>query len=246
LVAKTSGQVLVGDGTDLKSVAVSGDVTISSAGVVAIGSNKILSAMIKAGEIVNAHINAAAAIVKSKLDFSGANGIVNADVASAAAIAHSKMASLTASKLLQSDGSGVVSVVDTATYPSLTELAYLKGVTSAIQTQLAVKGGTSGTYTYSATATITLNSSATDYYKLNTSANAIALTLPAANAFAAGRGIKVTQVFSGGATRVTVSPAGTDTLQGLAGADVASFVYSTTAETHLFITNGTDAWLMFE
>lgn len=35
--AKTSGQILVGDGTDLLSVAVSGDATLSSAGAVTIG-----------------------------------------------------------------------------------------------------------------------------------------------------------------------------------------------------------------
>lgn len=43
--AKTSGQILVGDGTDIASVAVSGDVTLSSSGVTAIGSAKVLSAM---------------------------------------------------------------------------------------------------------------------------------------------------------------------------------------------------------
>jgi len=64
------------------------------------------------------------------------DSIVNAMVKTNAAIGLSKLAALTASKILQSDGSGVVSVVDTATYPSLTELAFLKGVTSALQTQI--------------------------------------------------------------------------------------------------------------
>lgn len=41
--------------------------------------------------LLNKNIDPAAAIVKSKLDFSGANGIVNADVAGAAAIARSKL-----------------------------------------------------------------------------------------------------------------------------------------------------------
>lgn len=41
LAAETSGQILVGDGTDLKSVAVSGDVTISTTGVVTVGAGKI-------------------------------------------------------------------------------------------------------------------------------------------------------------------------------------------------------------
>lgn len=46
LAAKTSGQILVGDGTDLKSVAVSGDVTLSSAGAITIGAKKVLSSML--------------------------------------------------------------------------------------------------------------------------------------------------------------------------------------------------------
>jgi hypothetical protein len=43
---KTSGQIPIGDGTDINSVAVSGDVTISSTGVTTIGANKITEAML--------------------------------------------------------------------------------------------------------------------------------------------------------------------------------------------------------
>lgn len=42
----TSGNILVADGTDFESVAMSGDVTISSAGVTAIGASKITYAML--------------------------------------------------------------------------------------------------------------------------------------------------------------------------------------------------------
>jgi hypothetical protein len=45
LDAKTSGHILIGDGTDVKSVAVSGDVGITSSGVTSIGAGKVLSAM---------------------------------------------------------------------------------------------------------------------------------------------------------------------------------------------------------
>lgn len=44
--------------------------------------------------------------------------------------------SLTASQILALDGSKNIQSLSTATYPSLTELSYVKGVTSAIQTQL--------------------------------------------------------------------------------------------------------------
>lgn len=61
--------------------------------------------------------------------------IVNADVNASAGIVFSKMAALTASRGLVSDGSGVVSVATT----TATEIGYVNGVTSAIQTQLDAK-----------------------------------------------------------------------------------------------------------
>jgi hypothetical protein len=46
LDAKGDGNILIGDGTDLKSVTVSGDVTITNAGVTAIGAKKVTTAML--------------------------------------------------------------------------------------------------------------------------------------------------------------------------------------------------------
>lgn len=53
--------------------------------------------------------------------------------------------SLTASQIVATDGSKALQSLTVATYPSLTELSYVKGVTSAIQTQINAKG--SGTVT---------------------------------------------------------------------------------------------------
>jgi hypothetical protein len=64
--------------------------------------------------------------------------IVNADIKSSAAIAFSKMADLTASRALVSDGSGDVSVSAVTS----TEVGYLDGVSSAIQTQIDSKTST--------------------------------------------------------------------------------------------------------
>ena len=61
--------------------------------------------------------------------------LVNADIKSSAAIAFSKMADLTASRALVSDGNGDVSVSAVTS----TEIGYLDGVSSAIQTQLDTK-----------------------------------------------------------------------------------------------------------
>ena len=65
----------------------------------------------------------------------GSGVIVNADVNSSAAIEFSKMENLTASRALVSDGNGDVSVSAVTS----TEIGYLDGVSSAIQTQLDTK-----------------------------------------------------------------------------------------------------------
>jgi hypothetical protein len=51
----------------------------------------------------------------------------------------SENAAITAARALKSNANGLPTHFDTATEPSLTELAYVKGVTSAIQTQLNAK-----------------------------------------------------------------------------------------------------------
>jgi hypothetical protein len=62
--------------------------------------------------------------------------VVNADIQAAAAIAVNKLAALTASRAVVTDGSGFVAAATT----TATEIGYVNGVTSAIQTQLDSKG----------------------------------------------------------------------------------------------------------
>ena len=75
------------------------------------------------------------------------------------------LSSLTSSQLLALDGSGNIQSLAVGTYPSLTELSYVKGVTSAIQTQLNAKGTftlpslTSGSVLFSNGTTISQNNS---------------------------------------------------------------------------------------
>ncbi len=100
-----SANILVGNGSSVATaVAVTGDIGITNAGVTSISSGVI----------------------------------VNADVNASAALAFSKMAALTASRALVSDGSGVAGVSAVTS----TELGYLSGVTSAVQTQLNAKQAT--------------------------------------------------------------------------------------------------------
>jgi hypothetical protein len=81
----------------------------------------------------NSSIASAAGIVYSKLNLTG--GILNADISASAAIALSKLAALTASRAVVTDGSGLL----VAASSTATEVGYLVGVTSAIQTQLDAK-----------------------------------------------------------------------------------------------------------
>jgi hypothetical protein len=142
--------------------------------------------------IVNADVASAAAIVYSKLSLT--NSILDADIKTTAAIAHSKMAALTASKILQSDGAGVVSVVDTATYPSLTELSYVKGAASNLQTQIsgintAIKTRTTVTGTTILTAATIKNIILAD-----TTGGAFTTTLPLISTIADGYEIVISCV----------------------------------------------------
>ena len=121
MTTNTSGHILVANGTSYNPVAVSGDVTIASSGAVTIANDAVEQAMI-ADDAVGA-------------DQLASNAVVNASVASGAAIAFSKMADLTASRALVSDSNGDVS----ASAVTSTEIGYLDGVSSAIQTQLDAK-----------------------------------------------------------------------------------------------------------
>lgn len=100
--ALASGYIYVGNSSNIATAtAVTGDITISNTGVVAIASGVI----------------------------------VNADISGSAAIAVSKLATLTTSKAVVSDSSGYL----TTSTATATEVGYLAGVTSAIQTQLDSK-----------------------------------------------------------------------------------------------------------
>jgi hypothetical protein len=99
-------------------------------------------------KLANANISASAAIAYSKLNLSAS--IVNADIAAAAAIALDKLAAVTASRALVSDGSGFIS----ASSVTATELGYVSGVTSSIQTQLNGKQAT-GDYITALTGDVT-------------------------------------------------------------------------------------------
>jgi len=79
-----------------------------------------------------------------------AGAIINADVNASAAIGLTKLAATTISRALVSDGSGFITPATT----TATEIGYVNGVTSAIQTQLNAKQAT-GNYITALTSDIT-------------------------------------------------------------------------------------------
>jgi hypothetical protein len=111
------------------------------------GSNNLTfnsTKIILSGAIVNADVNASAAIAYSKLALTGS--IVNADIGASAAIAVSKLAAVTASRALASDGSGFVA----ASSVTLNELQAIHSLTAS-RALAADSGGLIGA------ATTTLN-----------------------------------------------------------------------------------------
>lgn len=98
----TSAHLFIGNGSNVATdTAVTGDITITNVGVTSIS----------AGVILNASINASAAIALTKL------------------------AATTVSRALVSDGSGFITAATTTT----TEIGFVNGVTSSIQTQINTK-----------------------------------------------------------------------------------------------------------
>ena len=138
--------------------------------------------------LVNADVNAAAAIAYTKLNLTGT--LLNADIAAAAAIAWSKMANLTASRALYSDGSGDV----TASAVTDTELGYLSGVTSAVQTQIDALDSDVETYnTLTADTTLTA-ATLTKNIVLDTTAGNVQATLPATSTLTLGQKVEFNQI----------------------------------------------------
>ena len=132
LASLASANILVGNASGVPTAtAVTGDVTITNAGVTAIASNVI----------VNADINTAAAIAYSKLALS--SGITNTDINASAAIAGTKISPNFGSQNIQTSGtltvaSGVFNL-GTAAAPSITISGYLNtGIYSPGADQLAI------------------------------------------------------------------------------------------------------------
>ena len=149
--AKIANGTIVAD--DLASNAITtakitdGNVTLAKLASDSVNGGKIADDSINSEHYVDASIDtqhiADSQITLAKLASNSVNSskivddsIVNADINSSAAINFSKMENLTTARALVSDGSGDVSV----SAVTATEIGYLDGVSSSIQTQLDAKG----------------------------------------------------------------------------------------------------------
>lgn len=95
------------------------------------------------GYSIDATGDVTASIVGGKIKYVIASGVItDSNVSAAAAISGTKIAVGANSKIAITTAGGALTYADTATYPSLTELSYVKGVTSAIQTQFTTITGT--------------------------------------------------------------------------------------------------------
>lgn len=131
-ITPTDGVFVVGDGTTF--VGESGATARTSMGLGSIATQDSSAVTITGGTITGTTINA---------DSNTITNIDNADIKAAAAIALNKLAATTASRALVSDVSGFLSAATT----TATEIGYVNGVTSAIQTQLNNKQGLDATLT---------------------------------------------------------------------------------------------------
>ena len=118
----------IGSVGDLDAMAIASNGVVTFSQIPVLPANSINSDNYADGSIDNAHL-ADDAVGADEL---AANAVVNASVAAGAAINFSKMENLTTARALVSDGNGDVSV----SAVTATEVGYLDGVTSAIQTQL--------------------------------------------------------------------------------------------------------------
>lgn len=91
-------------------------------------------------EVEVADISSAQTLTNKTIDSASntISNIVNNNISNSAAIARSKLATLTASRAMVTDGSGT----ETVSAVAATELGYLSGVTSAIQTQITTNAAT--------------------------------------------------------------------------------------------------------
>jgi len=256
LSGKTSAYILIGNGTDVISVPVSGDVTIAADGTVTIGAAKVLSAMIKSGELVAAHLSAAAAVAftqmaaltASKVPVLNASGFIEAGTLDAANLTFLDVTAgtLTASKALVVSAAGKIDTLDitapkfngTSVTATAAEINFCAGGTSAFQTQIdAVAGKTE--YTTISTNTIVTAATLKRSYILDTSTGTVDLTMPDASTVDANTVVEF--ICKGGNAATVIAHAG-QSIEDQSGSEVASLACSGSGGGFKVVCDGVSVW----
>lgn len=137
LASGTANHVLVNDATGVMSSEAALAASrggLGTSGAAFTGVVKAATGVFSASTIVNADVSATAAIARTKL----ANGTANRIVINSGTGAMADAAAITAARALISDANGI----PTASATTSTELGFVSGVTSAIQTQINGKANT--------------------------------------------------------------------------------------------------------
>lgn len=149
------------------------------------------------------------------------------------------VSSETASRVAIIDGSKNVKSADTATYPSLAELAYVKGVTSALQIQLDTKTAKLITANRQTASYTLVLGDADKIVEMNVaSANNLTVPLNSSVAYAVGTQILLAQY---GAGQTTVVATGGVTIRSTGGKLKLTGQYSGAT----LIKIATDEWYLF-
>ena len=160
------------------------------------------------------------------------SNIDNDEIKAAAAIALDKLAATTASRALQSDASGFI----TASSVTNTELSYVSGVTSAIQTQLNTKATIADVFNVT-TSSGTFAATANATHFVNTSGGAATVTLPAAST---DRFVRIKDISGNANTNnITVNTPGAETIDG-----DSSHVMDSNYGSKVFVSDGTNWYIL--
>ncbi len=151
LASITAGSVLLGNASNVPTAtALTGDVTVSSAGVTAIGASKVTSAMIVDGTITGTDIAGTTIATANLADSSVTSAkiaddtIVNGDINSAAGITYNKLAAIPKVRLRRAANQAVTAGQTTITWD--TEDADTDGFIAVSSNTITIPAGLGGMY----------------------------------------------------------------------------------------------------
>lgn len=251
MVVKNDGNVGINTLTPSEKLHVSGNILgsnlISSTGVVQAVDTQTPSAaslIVRAGNAVASNTNGGDLNLQSgQPTGTGTSGYIYFSTGSTSMWVEPdgkiRLPLVTADRILSSNASSQITALSTVTYPSLTELSYVKNVTSAVQTQLDDKEK-KGYYTRVAKSANYAIATTDDYIGCNSTGGTFTVTLPAANLVQSGKRYFIKD--EGGAAttnNISIAVTGGDTIDGQASESLVVNYESIT-----LVCNGANKWFI--